>query len=587
MALFTTLALTSPVCKSEPGPYTPEISAWNDAEKNAQREAGTQLLAKIDMAKLNGDKTFTITKGDYRFSKTSKQGSHRAFIALDNLKNMEIDASGSTFWFEDECWGLHMTNCANVTIKNLNMDWDPLPYTQGLIVGMNEKEKTLDVKIDQAYEKVSKRFASLPPIESDKEATIRGFIFDSERGFLKPCQEGFRVVPFFQTPKVEGAYRIKALIFYGKPLASLNAKVGDKIALLMRNSGGILMEGCGGMKLEDVTQFSCPGLQFVEGACNERNSYIRCKVLPRPGTDRLMGGNADGFHSQNCENGPLIDSCEITSIGDDAVNIHGFYRKVVRQSTPTEIAVESLAWRGKLKDNCTVSFYESSAKGFGLLGEAKIIACRNENGLHLLTLDKELKVEAGALCSIEDYTGPGAIIRNCRFRDIAVRGVLFKSHDAVIEKNFFEWIGSWGIILTTQPGYWGESAMPHDTTIRENQITDVYGKSGIGLINPTSDLSKAQKIRDVSIIGNSITRTAGPDIMLRGVSGVKMTGNTLSGDHTRYSNELGEYLSQTDGAAIGVEGVEDMLDEGNRVLGSGEDGKPRRKIDEEHATKRD
>ena len=578
------LLLAAPACTS--GPFPSEVVVWDDAAKAAQREAASQLISKLELASLSGERGFTIPKGNYRFSKTSKKGSHNSFISLDKLNDMTIDGSGSTFWFEDEAWGFHITNCSNLTMKNIIMDWDPLPYTQGTITGVNPKDKTLDVDISPGYEKVSKRFASLPPVESDKEATVRGFIFDAKTSLLKPCQEGFRVVPFLQTPKVGGAYRVKTLIFYNKPLESLNAKVGDKITFLMRSSGGILMEGCSGMTLEDITQYSCPGLQFVEGACGgERNVYRRCKVLPRPGTDRLMGGNADGFHSQNCEYGPLIESCEITAIGDDSVNIHGFYRKVVKQISPTEILVENLAWRGKLKDGCTVNFNESPEKGFGFIGQRKLMSMRFENGKHYLKLDKDISVDADSVCSIEDYTGEGAIIRNCHFKNIAVRGILFKSHNGTIENNTFEWIGGKGIILTTQPGFWDESALPHDVKITGNKIIDVYGGPGICAFDPSKDLAKAQKISNILIKDNTITRTAGPSIQLRGAKGVEIIGNALSGDHTVYSNEFGEYLIQARSertAAIAVEGVEDLVEKGNEIdCGA---GKP---IGEEKAVKHD
>ncbi|MFZ2654669.1 MAG: right-handed parallel beta-helix repeat-containing protein [Victivallales bacterium] len=571
------IILIATSCITTPPPAASVIASWGEEEKNVQREAGTQLLRKLAQAKLDGEKIFTIPKGDYRFFKTSVKGAHKSFITLDGYRDIVIDGSGSTFWFEHEAWGFHITGSSNTTMKNIILDWDPLPYTQGVIVGMNPKEKTLDVKISPGYEAVSKRFASLPPEGNEKAACVRGYIFDAKKDLFKPCQEGFRVVPFFQTPKINGAYRIKTLVFYNKPLENLNAKIGDRIALVLRGGGGILMEGCGNMLLEDVTLYSCPGLQFVEGACNERNTYRRCKVLPRPGTDRLMGGNADGFHSQNCENGPIIENCEITSIGDDAVNIHGFYRKVLAQNSPNEVVVENFAWRQKLKGNCTVDFYESPAKGFDFLGERKVLACRFENGKHILTLDKPVIVENDSVCSIEEYTGPGAIIRNCHWKNIYTRGILFKSHNAVIENNVMEWIGSWGILLTTQPGFWGESAMPHGVKIRGNIITDVFGQAAIGLIDPAKDFSKAQRVRDISITNNTITRTDGPGIMLRGTDGVQIIGNSISGDHTDYSVEsgAGEYLSQKDGASIEAEDSRNLLEKDNTIPGADMNGRKR------------
>ncbi len=581
--------LTSAALSCSSGPNSQDPAKFDEAAKEAQRQAASQLLEKLELAKLNGDKLFEIPKGEYRFSKPLKKGAHSSFIPLEKINGLTIDGAGSTFWLESEARAFHIVNCSKLTIKNLKIDWDPAPFVQGTIVAADPKNCTLDVKLDPGFETSTKAFMELPPEKSDKFATVRGIVADAKEPKFKAAQNGFRVVPFFQTPKIGDAYRIKILTFYERPLDSVNAKIGDKIVLMNRKEGGILTEGSSGIVFEDIAMSSCPGLHFVEGGCyGERNVYRRCKILPRPGTESRLGGVADGFHSQNCEYGPLIEDCYVESIVDDAVNIHGFYRKVVAQKSPTEVVVENLAWRKELKPNCSVDFYSSPEKGLEHQGSFKVLSARFENGKHVLTLDKPTNVEPGSICSIEDYSGQGGIVRNCHFKNVSVRGVLCKSHDILIEGNTMEWMGSWGVILTTEAGYWGESALPHDVKIKGNTITDagINGKaSAIGLVDPTKDLSKAKKISNVEIIGNTLERSAGPSITLRGTRNVRIEGNKISGDHTVYSNEFGEGMSQDRNektAAIALEGVEGLIEDGNQIDAGA--GKP---IGEEKAAKRD
>ena len=246
------------------GPYPANVAGWDEAVKQAQRDAGAVLIARLKEAAAKGENQFVAPKGHYRFSKTERVGCRHVCIHLTDIRDLTIDCNGSTFWFEDEHQAIRLARCIGVTIRNLVMDWDPLGATQGTVVGTEPETKTVEVVLDPGYERVTPGFAALPA-KGNAKPYVRAAVFDAD-GRFKPDQQGCRVVPFFQTPKQEGRYRISVLMFYGVPLEELNVAVGDRMAFWVRGQGALLCEGCENLLLEDITVYGCPGFGFVEGA---------------------------------------------------------------------------------------------------------------------------------------------------------------------------------------------------------------------------------------------------------------------------------------------------------------------------------
>ena len=94
------------------GPYPPEVAAWDDATKQAQRDAGTKMLADVDAAIKSGQKNIVVPKADYRFDKllTNRRPMH---IMWRDLDGVTIDLQGSTLWFENVRTGIVLANNSN------------------------------------------------------------------------------------------------------------------------------------------------------------------------------------------------------------------------------------------------------------------------------------------------------------------------------------------------------------------------------------------------------------------------------------------------------------------------------------------
>ena len=199
LALMTIMIMLSSLYADQPisgnGPFPADIAAWTAEDKAAQVKAGEELLKKLETAVNNREALFIIPKGDYRF--TSDEREYPAFtrklgrpahIFLEKLRDITIDGSGSTFWFEKQITAFALTSCSNVTIRNLNIDWDPLPFTQGEVVAVQPEANTFDVRIDPAYLTVTEAFRQT-------RGNVRGVFFDSETRRFQARPMGFQCLP--------------------------------------------------------------------------------------------------------------------------------------------------------------------------------------------------------------------------------------------------------------------------------------------------------------------------------------------------------------------------------------------------------
>lgn len=584
-----------------PAAYPPDIRAWSADVKAAQRDAGAALLERIDSAIESGKTSLNVEKGHYRFAET--EGSRPAHIDLYRVEQLEIDFNGSTLWFEKQASAFALRGSGEITLKNAVIDWDPLPYTQGTVVGVDAGNGTVDVRLHAGFEEVTSKFAGVKPGD---RATVRGALFDARTRRLKEGQYGFRVEPFWQSRVREGVYRITVRGFYDSTVETIGFQRGDLMALWLRG-GRCFRINCRKAILEDITVYASPFVAFVEAAGKGPNIYRRCKILRRPGTTRLIASNADGFNSSRQENGPLLESCEAEAVMDDFVNVHGGFYKVLWQESPTQVIVDRIAWRTTLADSVTLAFYR--------LGDMKFVGTRTgieaeqlrwkleketclyseETGwhsgghgklpfgkkilVHRVTLDEPLDVPPGTIVSCETYVGQGAEVRNCRFSDGLARGVRIQSHHFTIDNTHIERTANWAVSMCSHPGFWGEATNAHHVQLTNNTFADNFifkrphpSRAAVGVMTPGDyDVTRLQ--HDIVMTDNAFIRPRGAAVVGRGVRNLTITGNRMV-----LMDELAEYeqpefgSDQRHGKALVFEATEELKVEGNEVITSDRPG---------------
>ncbi|NJN50300.1 MAG: hypothetical protein HC798_04000 [Polaribacter sp.] len=77
-------------------------------------------------------------------------------IEIKNLKNVIIEGNDAEITIHDPLKGfLSIFKSNNIIVKNLYIDYDPLPFTQGKIMAIDLKDKTFQLKIDEGFPELS------------------------------------------------------------------------------------------------------------------------------------------------------------------------------------------------------------------------------------------------------------------------------------------------------------------------------------------------------------------------------------------------------------------------------------------------
>ncbi|WPJ96126.1 right-handed parallel beta-helix repeat-containing protein [Coraliomargarita algicola] len=536
-------------------PYPAEISNWSEATKESQREAGKAVIAAIKKAATSGESEIKIPKGDYRFAETD--GSNRpSFIHFRGMTNFTIDFQGSTLWFENEATGIVTSRSDHLTIKNAVLDWDPLPFTQGIITAVYPESSSFDVRIDPGYERVAPGMSA----SNGKLGGLRGMLFDANTRFIKAGQTGFTLSLDWNKPNDDGTYRLKYRGFYKIPITESNIEVGDAIAILKRMRRAIRIEAGSHSVMENITLYSSPFVAFASNVTSgEHGPVFRdCKIVRRPGTDRLIAGNADGFNISNSIEGPIVENCSIENIGDDFINVHGHLARVIWQDSPTEVISTRINYRGTITEPVEVEFLKrNTLESLGKRmvtstlvkwtiekercladlsrrmrsGDTTALAYGKTETLLKLQLDKPIQLEGDIIIACEKYSGANAIIRNNSMIGSLARGIRMQSPGALIENNRIAYTMGPALSLQGHAGYWGEGPYVHDVTVRNNTI--VYGglegknKDSAAIRIVDGDYAGRQIASNISITGNRIYQSPGAALIARGVKGLELSDNEI------------------------------------------------------------
>lgn len=566
-------------------PYPESISSWDDTIKNAQREDGRKLLSNLDIAIKNGDKKFVAEKGDYRFGETKPvPGGHMAHIVLEGISDLTIDFNGSTLWFERHAYAFNLTRCRNLSIKNVNMDWNPLPYTQGHILEIDNANNILKVKLDHGYSLVTPEFSHMP--EGAHLPPIAGYTFNPETKRFVPGMPYFRVLPFFGQNPDDDIYNLNVFVGYGLSLEKLPIQKGDLITLNLRGGGCFLSAHCSDLLFEDITIYSCPSFAFNECAGNGGNVYRRCNILLRPGTNRLLACNADAFHSTFQERGPVLENCKAQSVADDFLNVNNCIGNIIEQKSSNSLFTDSVAWRPveMLRSSLTFAFFAS--EDLTLLGKRKTIGFEKISDYrYLVKLDSSITLPPKAFYLVEEYSAAGTIVRGCTFVNGKFRGLLLQSADSLVEDNTFEWLLGPAISLQPEFEYWKNGTHTRHSRIINNRIADTclgYAAKPWGAIDieTPGNLDTTRWQKNIFIENNTIENSGYSAIRIHGAEGVAIRHNTIYGHGQRLflggheDSEIAEPCKTNNVSAIVLEHVKDGVCEHNTIEKPGIHGTP-------------
>ncbi|MCW1915688.1 hypothetical protein OJ996_19030 [Luteolibacter sp. GHJ8] len=268
-----------------------------------------------------GEKRIVIPPGVYRLA---PEGGGKVVWNLSGVKDTEIVAEGVTLLSTKLTRAVAIHGCSQVILRGLTVDYEPLPFTQGVVIAAAEDKSWIEVKLHAGYP--LKPYSRIDVIDAATRYRKKG-------------------MPFLWGTKAE--MRGEDVVRVGREGIGAAAQPGDLASL---NTGpapdgiphAVSIENCDAVTLDRVVVHSAPGMGILENDGEGLGRYLNCKVVPGPRPtgateERLLSSSWDAMQVKTVRVGPLVKGCEIREAGDDSWSVQSSDYLVLKREGKTVI----------------------------------------------------------------------------------------------------------------------------------------------------------------------------------------------------------------------------------------------------------
>lgn len=496
------------------GPVTPEVAAANAlALHRALRACGERKASRL-----------VIPSGTYRLAPKDP-------LSLDDLHDLTIDGQGAELVYtkllrNTSAWNLR--NCARLVIRDLVIDWD---WSLNPIASL--------ARIDSVAEDRLSCVFAFPDIDAAVVERLTGMEW-THFTRIDPVTltgiDGVRLAPKVTTREKAGPGTIKASFSTPQPLT---AGMHLMIRHLYYEMGAFKLNDCNHMLFERVKVYSMPGMGWVGRGDLHHLALKQCAIQRRPGTRRLFSTSADGFHILDSQGSILIEDSEITSTGDDCINIHDNCAQGVQKTGPnTLVLINNPKWRMKAAAGDRVELFRPDYAPIGFIGTVKSITYSGKNNSDaVLEFAEALPATVSPLSIVFNHRYGTCDVRIARNRFDHGR-VLISARRATIEGNDFDhpWANAIQLATEIAGALWSEGSGNEDIVIRNNVIRGANrtGKFGGPAIHAVPVLPAGRTthplFRNILIEDNRFIDSHGPILSLGACQDVVVRGNRIEAD---------------------------------------------------------
>lgn len=524
-----------------------------DLKPDSKENAIPFIIKAIAECKKHPNSILLFEKGRYDFnidpahtreyfeSNTTNDGPKNLAILIEGCTGLTLDGDGSEFIFHGAIQPITVDNSDNITIQNVNIDWD-IPLTaQAKILATSPRN--IDMEIDTTQ---------FPYEISNGKLIFKGENWKAEpTGFMEyvagkhliaagtgdeGCIRGDWNKTSYEEVK-HGTVRMKGEF-------TRTSAVGNYLILRhsKRDHAGIFIQESNQVKLENVNVYHCAGLGAL--AQFSRNlDYKNVRFMPNAAKNRYFSGHDDGFQVSNCGGKVTISNCEFGGLMDDPINVHGTSVKIIEKISDRKLKCcfmheqsNGMTWG---HPNDTIGYLENEnmqTLGKGTLKSFEKLS-RDE---FLVEFNNAVPAEIVAGDALENLTwSPTVTIQNCIFNSCRARGLLISTPGKVIiDRNQFESSGS-AILIAGDANGWYESGAVSDVTISNNTfkdacLTSMYqfceGIISIDPIIPKLDSLKGYH-RNITIEQNTFQAFDYPVLYALSVDGIRFNRNKITRSH--------------------------------------------------------
>lgn len=467
-------------------------------------------------------------KGQYEIQEENPE-SEIKHLSFEGVKDLQVIGNGMELLCSGQVYPFSLAHCKGISFENLSIDWKRVPWSVGEIRSVSGTELIIAVEPDF-------------PVDGTEPAVA---INEFDPATRQPKAGGQEIYYDIEQPVLAGPQTLKITLKKPVPFAP------GSLAVIRHRVYGLnafVIQDCAGVAIHDVTIFCTPGMGVFSDSSRDL-SLDRVRVLVRPGTRRAMSTTADATHFISSRGSIRIENSIFEGMGDDAVNVHGFYLRMTELiGEKTVAARHTNGFHAVPRKGDILEF--TSADSVMCYATRTVESATVDGPIHRITLADPIPTEA----RIGDVLGnassvPKLEIRNCIVRNNRARGFLVQTRGALIEHNRFEGCTGGGIFVTCDSGYWSESIATRDVMIRENQFTGcnmgaALAEGVISVFAHVKDFHQAQLPgvhRNLRIENNQIDGGFNSGIFISASDGVLVSHNQIKNFSQSPTCEAGKF----------------------------------------------
>ena len=512
------------------------IAGKNAAPNNPSEDARPLLQAAIQYAIANGVAKIIADPGVYWFLTTQKTD---RYLVLDSVTDLTIDFQGSDIYLKTNfSVGFDLENCQRVTLSNFTIDFMTLPFTQVLLT--NVSGRTI------SYQTINGWPAPTTLKGRSGSTDYWGLVL---RGGAAPANTGR--LPL-NVPSALGSLQVKTETSpWTQPGVLGTYQPGDTVVITLRDGEApVLVSGGDTVVLSGIDVYAS-GTLGVHMDSSRNSTVSNVRVLPRPGSDRLISTNADGIHFSFTQANNRVTASYVTRTMDDGIAMNspviGFFDRAIDSRNLTAIRNFST----KIPNGTLVSFVNTntgeSTGPLTLVNQNPFYESATTNNASVnYTFDNDLPpLQTGFGLYLADPAsrGQGSLIDGNIVEDVLFgRGVFLGGVNGVIvRKNTVRRTDCGGIVMHHDLAAY-PSGPNQNLLITNNTVDGAIGPAAVGtgsivafgaihvlstdanfipLVNPSST--------NITISNNYISNAGRSGIWASNIDGGAIVGNTVAG----------------------------------------------------------
>lgn len=459
-------------------------------------------------------------------------------ISIYNAYNLKIRGNGTKLLFNptiSKDYDIQIMVSNTVTLQDLELDNDPLPFTQGRVISVDKQKNSFEVEIHAQYSRDSARFGHNCYVH----------IHDPNSKRFK--QEGEMLYTNYSEPIAQG------LRFYLKTdtIDYFNLKVNDLVSIGQPGfTCAISLYNTRNTLLDNVRIYSAPGCGVLEnsgGGTVINNLKILRGQRPDGSTqDRLLSVNRDGMHLNGPNGGSIIKNSFVEFTGDDGINIRSEFSRVI--SVSGNVIVHSVK-HVNFETGTQLNVYDEN----DLSLKDTVIVLDHQMGSDTARVDRSDKILPGNFIISPQHTQNFKILNNT-FQDIDARGIVASGSNIHIEGNVVERTTMAGIWVGAELGHYNEGDFAKGVYVRWNRLAETnfalrgrrahtHHIGAISVVNEIYPLNPNYKYkrpnRNVWIVENVVSQSGLASLFLAHTYNAGICKNSFFNDNNLYFNNAG------------------------------------------------